>query len=167
VLTRAARLALGKHGIREGIPQVADIIRIEHEEDGLCELGDPFTVNETMYIITMQEIQALNVERIILEYGENTYDMKKVTANLAEILGTLHKEGIYHKDLSLRNVLIDPVTSEVWVIDFGAAEHRNTKDETLAASDMDQCSKMLRWLERYKADPEGTRVDLEAKYGKD
>lgn len=44
-----------------------------------------------------------------------------IAIQIARILGRLHEQHLVHKDVVPRNVLIDPNTGEVKLIDFGIA----------------------------------------------
>ncbi|GAB2495881.1 AAA family ATPase [Algoriphagus taiwanensis] len=48
-------------------------------------------------------------------------NLLKIAMELTEILGRIHEKGIVHKDLVPRNVLIDPQTLSLRVIDFSAS----------------------------------------------
>ena len=64
-------------------------------------------------------IQSPNDQARLLE------KMLLVTINFLRRLEEIHAHGIIHHDLWPNNILVDPVTCEVTIIDFGSAKHQN------------------------------------------
>lgn len=60
----------------------------------------------------------MNKIKPALEY-RNLFD-KKLINELITVINTLHRAGIYHRDLHLRNIMIDP-DGKLEIIDFGSA----------------------------------------------
>ena len=45
----------------------------------------------------------------------------RVIKQLIPILKDIHLAGVYHQDIKCKNILIDRLTQQIYVIDFGAA----------------------------------------------
>src|SRR3984957_3574439 len=45
----------------------------------------------------------------------------RLTPAIAHIIGRLHERGLVHKDIKPANIVLDPVTEQVWLTGFGIA----------------------------------------------
>lgn len=66
--------------------------------------------------------------------GENDLDLEeflRIAVKTVEILGDIHKKAIIHKDINPGNILYNPDTGEIKIIDFGIASEweRETSEE--------------------------------------
>jgi len=50
-------------------------------------------------------------------------DIRRIFLQLLTTVRVLHKQGIVHGDIKLENIMVDPESLEVWLIDFGLAEY--------------------------------------------
>src|SRR6478672_4754804 len=57
----------------------------------------------------------------------------QIAIHLAEILVQLHQQNIIHKDIKPHNILINPQTHEVRLIDFGIATRLSRKDAAISS----------------------------------
>lgn len=58
---------------------------------------------------------------------------KKVVAKIRRDLTTLHRMKVLHGDLHYENILVDPKTLKVWIIDFGRARTMRTTENKFYA----------------------------------
>lgn len=58
-----------------------------------------------------------------------------IAVRLAQILGRLHERNVVHKDVVPRNVLIDPVSGELRLIDFGIASELSRERPAVTLSE--------------------------------
>ncbi|HTX54615.1 MAG TPA: AAA family ATPase, partial [Candidatus Baltobacteraceae bacterium] len=54
----------------------------------------------------------------------------RIAVGLATALGQVHKRGVIHKDLKPQNVLVNPVTGQVWLTGFGLASRLPRERQT-------------------------------------
>jgi serine/threonine protein kinase len=54
--------------------------------------------------------------------------VKDIVMKILTAVAYLHKHGIMHRDLKFENILIDPTTNDIRIIDFGFARQRKSKD---------------------------------------
>ncbi|MDF1684243.1 MAG: protein kinase [Legionellaceae bacterium] len=59
-------------------------------------------------------------------------DRLKITKNVLTHLHDIHKKGITHNKLNLKNILFDPVKQEIHMIDFSHAEEHGTHIHSIA-----------------------------------
>jgi tRNA A-37 threonylcarbamoyl transferase component Bud32 len=88
--------------------------------------------------LVMEEFVATNFKRILEkqttkgikdELPEN-FNLDEFFSNLKKYLEEIHKMGIYHGDIALRNIMVDRETSRPRLIDFGKAKLEAELDKT-------------------------------------
>ncbi|MBW4592306.1 MAG: AAA family ATPase [Brasilonema angustatum HA4187-MV1] len=85
----------------------------------------------------------------------------KLAIKIAEILGTIHTANVIHKDLNPSNIVLNPVTGQLKIIDFGIStlitrsnptlKNPNVLEGTLAYISPEQTGRMNRSLD-YRTD---------------
>lgn len=97
----------------------------------------PGTVNFLNYFIlkyhayiTMEKIpNAIDLQRFLNHHGPlSEHHLKHVLKQLINILLKCKNKNILHNDIKEENILIDPVSFEITLIDFGAAENWHDND---------------------------------------
>ena len=149
----------GKNG---AIPDVHFIIKIEREESGDVE-GDPFSVSETVNLIFMDQVQGLNIEEILYEASPDIaqrFSVEIFEQELFEMLEILHNEGVTHGDLTIRNIMIDPVTLKLHIIDFGRGSHSKFLSEDEKEKDRSSAREIVKFMSKFKHDPAKTADEL-------
>ena len=109
------------------------------------------------YVLVMEDVGGIS----LLEYmGENPLNLDEfftVALALIEILENLHKKRIIHKDIKPANILINPETKEIFLIDFSIAsllpketqqlQNPNQLEGTLAYISPEQTGRMNRGID--------------------
>ncbi len=73
--------------------------------------------------IIMEQLDAVNLQHVIL--GKNDIEMPKgfdadvFFDGVSEFLEQMHEKGIVHDDIAARNLMVDTITGEPRIIDFG------------------------------------------------
>jgi predicted ATPase/class 3 adenylate cyclase len=145
VVYRAVRLADGRDAILKTLagpyPSARDVAELRHEFHVAQKLGidgvirvhglvphgvgnvaiemEPFGLSLAA-LMEQREGRPLPLDRFL-----------DIACRLARILGQMHELDVVHKDVMPRNVLIDPATDELRLIDFGISseltrEHQST-----------------------------------------
>ncbi len=66
----------------------------------------------------------LKIERIIgRTVKEEIENNTEIIGEIGEKIATLHREDIIHGDLTTKNMILEDQTQEIYIIDFGLAEH--------------------------------------------
>jgi predicted Ser/Thr protein kinase len=108
-------------GIRS--PKVFAVVKLQREVDEWDEQGT--YAQEDVEMLVMERVRGMNIEQIIdqskfpLEFLPETFSFKEFEADLLDQIERLHEAGIYHRDITLRNVMIESQTGKPWIIDFG------------------------------------------------
>ena len=137
-------------------------MRIEREESGKHD-GDTYAVSENVDLVFMDQVPGINIEQLVYSPAQTVIDRLDVEAfssKLMEIVSVLHKNGIAHRDLSIRNIMIDSDTMLPWVIDFGKSAYSRTLSEDDIQRDTRFVGEAISLLKKLKADPKGTSADL-------
>lgn len=164
----AAKKILGTKGLEEMVPGLQGVLRFEDEEEGEIE-GLPYYIGEKVLLISMERVNGVNIEDLILHYPENSeilekIDMPKFEQKLRAALQVIHGAGLCHKDLSIRNVMIDFESGEPRLIDFGKAKKTSNSNEFEEENRL--ADNILGHLKKFQLNPEGKKKDLEAGYKK-
>jgi predicted ATPase/signal transduction histidine kinase/tRNA A-37 threonylcarbamoyl transferase component Bud32 len=155
-------------------PDPAELTRYKQEYEITCNLNN---IEGFVKVYSLQEYQRTLV--IIFEdYGGTSLEMLKdnpvetpnisslqhflrIAIQTAEILGQIHGAKIIHKDINPANILLNPETGQVKIIDFGIAtvftrenptlKNPNILEGTLAYISPEQTGRMNRSLD-YRTD---------------
>ncbi|MEB3342029.1 AAA family ATPase [Okeania sp.] len=70
------------------------------------------------YALIMEDIRGVSLDEYQLRVSINLSEFLDIAIQLSEILHQLHNNSIIHKDIKPANILIDPETKQVKLIDF-------------------------------------------------
>ncbi len=104
----------------EGIIRVHSLV--SHGAGNLAIEMEPFGLS-LADLLARRDGQPLRLDRFFA-----------VAVRLAEILGRLHERDVIHKDVVPRNVLIDPATNELRLIDFGISSELSRERQRVVLS---------------------------------
>ncbi len=71
--------------------------------------------------IIMEDFGAISLGDYVRNQPIDLDSFLHIGTALTDIIGTIHKRNIVHKAISPQNILINPETKEVKIIDFGIA----------------------------------------------
>ncbi len=92
---------------------------------GIVSIIDTFEINNTAYIV-MEYLSGKNLKDIQNEKGNFTFEeARDILTNVLYALEEVHKEGIIHRDINPKNIIVTD-EGEVKLIDFGAARYAST-----------------------------------------
>ena len=64
-------------------------------------------------------LPGISLEGHVGEDGLPVAEVLSIGARLARTLGAIHAAGVIHKDVKPANIIVDPSSGDVWLIDFG------------------------------------------------
>ncbi|RCJ18653.1 serine/threonine protein kinase [Nostoc sp. ATCC 43529] len=119
------------------------------------------------YILVMEDFGGISLQKWLLE-GENKKENKisldeffDIAIKIASIFEGMHRDRIIHKDIKPANILINPTTGEIKIIDFSIATllpresqfiiNPNVLEGTLAYISPEQTGRMNRGID-YRTD---------------
>lgn len=161
LITNIAHTVATKHNLGDMVPFVEMIIEYEREEVGKAQDKNlsPFMVQEDVNFLIMTKVHGITIEQAILDKN-NTALLNKVSVEafkqkIMDLLLHLHEHGIYHNDISTRNIMIDR-DGNPYLIDFGAGTGEGV-DIDRYNRNCEQANQTLALLEDAQKNPDGTR----------
>ncbi|MEH1935296.1 MAG: AAA family ATPase [Nostoc sp.] len=120
-------------------PPLEDIARLRHEYQIIEPLRIPGIVKayelknyQHSLALVLEDIPGCLLKELIATQTTTLIAFLKVGINLAHILGELHAQKIIHKDIKPHNILINPESFEVKLIDFSISSRLNQENATLS-----------------------------------
>ena len=162
VIQKLAHQVVNEAGLNDAVPDIQRIIQIEREESG-PEGSDIYSASEVVDLMFMDRVQGLNLEEIIYSLVQEVaekLDVDLFEKELREILGVLHDAGIAHRDLIIRNIMIDLQNMKPKVIDFGKSKVSGTISAEDKARDLHFVDEAMKLLRKFKENPEEARNRL-------
>ncbi|HEY9603782.1 MAG TPA: PAS domain S-box protein, partial [Allocoleopsis sp.] len=117
-------------------------------------------------VIVLEDFGGESLQKLMQESGEIGCPMPlaeflRLAIKITEILGRIHAENVIHKDINPGNIVLNPETGQVKIIDFGIStrlthttptlSHPNVLEGTLAYMSPEQTGRMNRSLD-YRTD---------------
>ncbi|AFY82068.1 hybrid sensor histidine kinase/response regulator [Oscillatoria acuminata] len=129
--------------LKSEYPTLADITRLRHE----YQILENLEINSIIRPLGLEPYK--NGWALFLEDGgaislsewmeSNSLSMLKfleIATALVDALGELHKQNIIHKDIKPQNIIINPLTETVQLIDFSIASRLERENPTLSHPDL-------------------------------
>ncbi|MBD2165355.1 AAA family ATPase [Calothrix membranacea FACHB-236] len=113
------------------------------------------------YILVMEDTGGISLREYIKTVNISLNEFLVIAMQLANILGYLHNQRVIHKDIKPANILINPETQQIQIIDFSIAsllpkenqeiKNPNILEGTLAYISPEQTGRMNRGID-YRSD---------------
>jgi len=122
-------------------PTSEDIARLKHEYE-LLHLFDNtvediirifgFEQEDNRYFIVLEDFGGESIANFLQFYFFETEDFLRIALSLVDILAELHRQNIIHKDINPSNILWNPNTHQIKLIDFGISTQLPRENTTLS-----------------------------------
>lgn len=135
LVCRALREADGKRVIlkqlEEELPDPGKLSRFSFSYDVLCQFDHPNIIKALQWLkgqnpptIVLEDSNSIDLTRYLRTFSNNRLPVDtflNIAVQLADALSVIHHAQVIHKDLHPGNILINPDTGQVQIIDFGLA----------------------------------------------
>ncbi|MHC0062204.1 trifunctional serine/threonine-protein kinase/ATP-binding protein/sensor histidine kinase [Nostoc sp. UIC 10890] len=120
-------------------PPLEDIARLRHE----YQIIEPLRISGIVkayelknyqhgLALVLEDIPGCLLKELIATQTTTLIIFLKVAINLAHTLGELHAQKIIHKDIKPHNILINPESGEIKLIDFSISSRLDQENTTLS-----------------------------------
>ena len=118
------------------------LARFKKEYELACQLNSELTAKPLLfgqdgnvYYVVFEYIEGVSLATYLrscetIQTNEVLVECIGIAMKIVEVLMFIHDNGVIHKDLSPSNIIINPSTKKVRVIDFGLAEKSNLSTHT-------------------------------------
>ncbi|HLO86138.1 MAG TPA: AAA family ATPase [Nostocaceae cyanobacterium] len=120
-------------------PSLEEIARLRHEYQIIEPLQIPGIVKpyelknyQHGLALVLEDIPGCLLKEVIANQTTNLITFLKIAINLAHTLGELHAQKIIHKDIKPHNILINPDSFEVKLIDFSISSRLDQENPVLS-----------------------------------
>jgi predicted ATPase/class 3 adenylate cyclase/tRNA A-37 threonylcarbamoyl transferase component Bud32 len=160
--------------LKEDYPTPSELTRYKQEYEITRKLNLEGTIRayelkpyKQTFVIILEDVGAVSLRELMTQEGEKNSkvfsipEFIKIGMKVAEILGSIHAENIIHKDINPSNIIIQPETGKIKIIDFGIStvfnretltlKNPNVLEGTLAYISPEQTGRMNRSLD-YRTD---------------
>lgn len=117
-------------------PSPIELARIRHEYALAKSISHPGVIkvhalekHHHSLAIVMEDFGGIPLRALIAQNALSIEDKLGIALRISEILGDIHRDGIIHKDINPNNILINPQSSEIKIIDFGIAAQLDHEDQ--------------------------------------
>lgn len=154
--------------LRDEYPTNKQIVSLRHEYNLLKSLNLPNVITaievieQTRYpILVLEDIHGQSLKIFLNHHTLNLNDFFKIALQLVDTIGALHQKNIIHKDIKPANIIIEPKSMQIKLIDLSISSklteenlnyiNLNTLEGTLDYMSPEQTGRMNRPLD-YRSD---------------
>lgn len=146
IVYRATSTDEGKHVVlkvlNNSYPTPTQIARFRHEYGLMHKLDSPYipkvdalVKEENRWAIVMEDIGAVGSLDIVLKDKPDLSLFLNIAIQAAEGLLAINKSGIIHKDIKPANIIFNPETNRLQIIDFGLATELSFEQQSLTGEE--------------------------------
>lgn len=92
--------------------------------DGVIKSHNLIKFQET-HILVFEDFDAISLNKLYKDKLPNLREFFLIAIKITNILSNIHRNNIIHKDINPSNIVINPVTKELKIIDFGISKNLN------------------------------------------
>ncbi|MBA3530628.1 MAG: AAA family ATPase, partial [Ardenticatenales bacterium] len=124
--------------LNKSYPTPLERARFEWEHELLQQVTGPriiegFTLlsHQHSLVLVLEDFGAISLKRWMQSQPLPLVERVEVTLRVAAALASVHEQGVIHKDLNPTNIVLNPTTGQVKLIDFGLATTLAQEEATL------------------------------------
>ncbi|MBD1937297.1 AAA family ATPase [Microcoleus sp. FACHB-68] len=124
-------------------PTIEEITRLRHEYKIIQPLSIEGVIKtyglqnyQHSYALILEDFAGLPLKELINNQRLSLSDVLQVAINLAHTLGHLHLSHIIHKDIKPNNILLNPQTGQIKLIDFSISSRLSKETPTLSNANL-------------------------------
>ncbi|MBE9224226.1 AAA family ATPase [Phormidium sp. LEGE 05292] len=125
--------------LRSEYPTLEEITRLRHEYKimqplHLAGVIQPYELKDYQHslALVLEDFPGITLKDFISSQTNTLIDFLKIAIDLAQTLGELHENHIIHKDIKPHNILIDPESCEIKLIDFSISSLLDKENPTIS-----------------------------------
>ncbi|MBD2007172.1 MULTISPECIES: AAA family ATPase [Cyanophyceae] len=112
--------------LNQEYPDLNDIAKFKHQYEivknlDLSGIVKPYKLknHNNTCVLVLEDFGGESLEKAINSSKMNLLELLKIAIQISQWLGKLHQNHIIHKDIKPQNILVNPHTGQVKIIDFG------------------------------------------------
>ena len=154
--------------LRKEYPSFSDLLQFRHQYILTKKIELPGIVkpialekHRNSYVLVMEDVAGVSLSDYISDRPLSIEDFFKYGIDLTKILSDLYQNRVIHKDIKPANILINPKTKKLYLIDFSISsllpketqeiQNPNVLEGTLAYISPEQTGRMNRGID-YRSD---------------
>ncbi|MBE9007290.1 AAA family ATPase [Fortiea sp. LEGE XX443] len=126
--------------LRRDYPTFHELVRFRNQYtitknldiDGIVKTYSLETYQNS-YALVMEDLGAISLQEYTAKYTLNLSSFFNIAIQIVSILGRLYRHRVIHKDIKPANILINPSTKEVKLIDFSIASLLKRETQSLTS----------------------------------
>ena len=124
--------------LKENYPTPLELARYKQEYDVIQQLNTDGIIKayglqryENSIVILLEDFGGKSLDLLMSEHQFSIEEFLVVAINIAKSLATIHAANIIHKDINPSNVVYNPETKELKIIDFGISTCFSQEEQTI------------------------------------
>lgn len=112
--------------LKENYPTPSELTRYQQEYQITCSFNVDNIIKayelqryENSLVMVLEDFGGQSLKSLLEQSQFNLEEFLKIAIKIAEALAVIHKANIIHKDINPSNIVYNPKTEELKVIDFG------------------------------------------------
>ncbi|MCT7983854.1 AAA family ATPase [Laspinema sp. A4] len=129
--------------LKSEYPSLADITRLRHEYQILENLQintiiQPISLEpyKNGWALVLEDTGAIALNQWLESHSLSLVKFLEIATALVDAVGELHHQNIIHKDIKPQNIIINPLTETIQLIDFSIASRLERENPTLSHPDL-------------------------------